>query len=219
MSVAPGSGTVLLMLSGGVDSAYLLQDYLARTEDRMHAHHVSLRYPHQQRWRVEDRACRAIVAWCRRHLRDFEYSTSRFDLRFRGIGWDSDLFLLVASKVALNLGPGPVQVALGWCVDDLERPIVRDRVERGVTTRIWRALHESIAAPHVAVDLAFPLVERGLTKAELVDGLPQELLELTWSCRQPDFSAQPPRPCGSCHSCRLREKAEGWIVPEGAPLE
>lgn len=206
MNDASGQDTILLMFSGGVDSTWLLYDYLSAGDHRVHAHHVSIRYPHQQRWRAEDPACDRIVDWCREHLRDFEYSTSRFDLDFHRIGWDSDLQLLVASKVALNLGRGPIRLALGWCTDDLERPPVRDRQERGVTPRLWEALCESTGRPLLDRKIAMPIVERGLAKPDLVDQLPSELLALTWSCRNPDFTGGTPRPCGECHACRLRHE-------------
>lgn len=201
--------TILLMLSGGVDSTWLLHHYLRDTDHRVHAHHISIRYAHQERWRAEDPACERIVAWCRDRFRDFEHSTSRFDLDFHRIGWDSDLQLLVASKVALNLGPGPITLALGWCTDDLERPRVQARQERGTTPRIWEALCESAGRPRLNRTIAMPIVERGLGKADLVAALPAELMELTWSCRKPVFVHGTPRPCGECHACGLRIEASG----------
>jgi len=201
--------TVLVMFSGGVDSTWLLHHYLRDTSRRVHAHHISIRYPHQQRWRAEDPACDAIVDWCREHLRDLDYSTSRFDLDFHRIGWDSDLQLLVASKVAMNLGPGPITVALGWCTEDVERPRVRERQERRVTPRLWEALCESVGRPNLSRHIAMPIVEMGLSKADLLEQLPEALLERTWSCRNPVFTDGVPCPCGECHACSLR--AEGAV--------
>lgn len=207
------SPTILLMLSGGIDSTYLLYHYLRDTEHRVHAHHISLRYPHLQRWRVEDPATERIVAWCRTHVRAFEYSTSRFDLDFSRIGWDSDLQLLVAAKVALNLGPEPITVTLGWCADDLEIAAVRSRVEQGVTSGLWRSLCASVGSKaNVSEEINMPLIERGLTKAEVIDELPDELLALTWSCRKPVFEAEDARPCGECHACVARLTATGEMV-------
>jgi 7-cyano-7-deazaguanine synthase in queuosine biosynthesis len=198
------SELILLMFSGGIDSTYLLYDYLRSSHHRVHAHHISIRYPHQVRWRAEDPACDRIVVWCKEHLRDFEYSTSRFDLDFHRIGWDSDLQLLVASKVALNLGPEHITLALGWCTDDLERPRVRERQERGITPALWEALCRSTGRPNLDTRIAMPIVERGLCKADLIAELPSELLDLTWSCRMPVFAGDTPRTCGECHACRLR---------------
>ena len=53
--------------------------------------------------------------------------------------------------------------------------------------------------------------------AELVAALPQELLDLTWSCRRPIDGF---RPCGACKACRAREMAnlQGLRAP-AAPAE
>lgn len=208
-SGVPETEGVLVMLSGGIDSTYLLYDYLRRNTHLVHAHHISVRYPHLQRWRAEDPATERVVAWCKENLRGFGYSTSRFDLDFPMIGWDSDLQLLVASKVALNLSPWRVTVALGWCTDDLERPRVRDRQERGVTPNLWRALCRSVPDANLNEEIAMPIVERGLSKTDVVAELPEELLALTWSCRRPTFAdgEGQPAPCGECHACLLRAKA------------
>ena len=210
MTGAPEAETILLMFSGGIDSTYLLYHYLRHTSHAVHAHHVSIRYPHQERWRVEDPASEKIVAWCKDNLRGFEYSTSRFDLDFRGIGWDSDLQLLVASKVALNLGSRRITVARGMCTEDLQQPAVRSRRERGVNRNLWHALCQSVAGgANLNEELAMPIVERGLSKAEVIAELPDELIALSWSCRSPIFADDTPRPCGECHACLVRSSAMG----------
>lgn len=219
MTTAPEEETILLMFSGGVDSTYLLYHYLRDTGHPVHAHHISVRYPHQKRWQGEDPASEKIVAWCRENVRDFEYSTSGFDLNFPRVGLDIDLQLLVASKVALNLGPKRVTVALGWCTDDLHHPRARARHERDVTATLWRALCQSVVGlgpSVVGLDLnekvAKPILERGLSKADIVADLPKELVALTWSCRAPEFVDDIPRPCRNCHACRSRLMAMGeWL--------
>ena len=212
MTSAPEAETILLMFSGGIDSTYLLYHYLRDTSHPVHAHHVSIRYPHLQRWRAEDPASEKIVGWCKENVRDFEYSSSRFDLDFTRVGWDSDLQLLVASTVALNLGPGRITVALGWSTEDLQRPQVRDRQDRDVTTDLWHALRKSLVGTDLNEEIAMPIVERGLSKADVIADLPTELLGLTWSCRRPKFVDDIPRPCRACHACRQRLMAMGeWF--------
>jgi 7-cyano-7-deazaguanine synthase in queuosine biosynthesis len=207
MTGNPKSETILLMFSGGIDSTYLLHHYLRDTNHPVHAHHVSVRYPHWQRWPGEDPASESIVAWCKQNLRDFEYSKSRFDLDFPDVGWDSDLQLLVASKVALNLKDRRITVALGWCAEDLQRAQVRDRQERNVTTDLWRALRQSVVSADLNEEIAMPIVERGLSKAEIIAELPKELVALAWTCRSPRFADDIPHPCGTCHACMLRSSA------------
>ncbi len=198
--------TVLLMLSGGLDSTYMLYHYLTQTNLRVHAHHISIRYPHLQRWRAEDSAVTRIVAFCRERYRDVEYSESYFGFDFKQhVGWDSDLQLLVASKVVPNLNAERITVAIGWCVEDLERPEVAERAQRQVTPNLWRALHASISfRESINPELAMPLVGRGVTKVDILRQLPRELLDLCWSCRNPAIQAEKkPAPCGQCHACLL----------------
>ncbi|MEE8476887.1 MAG: hypothetical protein V3S19_00875, partial [Gemmatimonadales bacterium] len=172
---APEEETILVMFSGGIESTYLLYHYLRNTSHPVHAHHISIRYPHQQRWRAEDPASEKIVAWCKENARDFEYSTSRFELDFPRVGVDIDLQVLVASKVVLNLGRKRVTIALGWSVDDLEHPHARARSERDVTATLWRTLCQSIAGLgsavaglHVNEEIAKPILVRGLRKADII---------------------------------------------------
>ena len=209
MTGAPEEETILLMFSGGIDSTYLLYHYLRHTSHPVHAHHISFRYAHWPRWRAEDPASEKISDWCRENVRDFEYSTSRFDLDFPDVGWDSDLQLLVASKVALNLRGRRITFALGWCTEDLQRAQVRDRQERNVTTNLWRALCRSVVDADLNQEIAMPIVERGLSKADIIAELPEELVALAWSCRTPRFEDDVPRPCGRCNACRLRASAAG----------
>jgi 7-cyano-7-deazaguanine synthase in queuosine biosynthesis len=217
MRARPDSETILVMLSGGIDSAYLLYDYLLNTDLPVHAHHISTRFPHD-RWRAEDPAAERVVEWCRSKLRSFEYSTSRFDLDLPSVGWDSDLQLLVASKVALNLGATRVTLALGWSADDLDIAQIRDRIDRRVVATHWHALCQS-AYRHAVLneEIATPLVERGMSKQDVVSALPSELVSLTWSCRRPVFTDSGPRPCDECHACLSRLAATGQRIELHAP--
>ena len=194
--------TILVMLSGGVDSTFMLYHYLTQTEDAVHVHHISLRYPSEPRWPEEDAASRKIVEYCR-EIRPFGYSESRFDLGFRRfVGRDSDTQLLVAAKVAPNL-EGEVHVALGWQYRDIEATVQR---RYDVSQKLWQALCDSMDAPfgeRVSRKLLFPLYELKVAKREMIRLLPHELLRLTWSCRRPVRSENGiSRVCGTCHACR-----------------
>jgi 7-cyano-7-deazaguanine synthase in queuosine biosynthesis len=199
---------VLLMLSGGLDSTYMLHHYLTETEFQVHAHHIAIRYPHLPRWQQEGPAVKKIVAYCRHNYRPFEYSESYFGMGFtHDVGWDSDLQLLVASKVVLNLPPDPTFVALGWCEADLARPEVAARSAQEITPNVWRSLWASIGSrPHIERELAMPLVDMKLSKTDIAKRLPMDLLKLCWSCRA-HAAAASDRPCGQCGSCRVNHAA------------
>ncbi|MDD2838811.1 hypothetical protein [Sulfuricurvum sp.] len=204
--------TILLMLSGGVDSCYMLYYYLTQTDYPVHAHHISLRYPSEPRWEEEDRASRRIVEYCR-HIRSFDYTESRCDIGFKHYaGRDSDTQLLMAAKVAPNL-KGEIHLAIGWEKSDFELEVNRQRAKNKVTEKLWNALCESIDYPlgeHISRTILFPLIEMNISKGEMIAALPDELVEMTWSCRRPkkDESGLS-QPCGECKPCQTLQTYRG----------
>lgn len=192
------------MLSGGVDSCYMLFYYLTQTNYAVHAHHISLRYPSEPRWEQEDIACRNIVEYCRL-IRPFDYTQSRFDIGFkRYVGRDSDTQLMVAAKVAPNL-KGDVHLALGWEKSDFELEVNRQRAKNKVTENLWNALCDSIDYPlgeHISRTILYPLMELDMDKGKMIAALPDELVKMTWSCRRPVKDADDNIiPCGVCKPC------------------
>ncbi len=198
--------TILVMLSGGLDSVYMLYYYLTETKHPLHVHHISTRYPQLNRWIKEDPACKEIVDYCRRNYRDFEYSESRFDMeKLDDVGKDSDLHLLVASKLAPNLKGEKNALAVGHLYDDDDDPTIPmpHRVDK-----LWWALRERMnMKERVSPDIRKPLVVRKITKQFVCDNLPDDLLRLCWSCRKPDFSYAVAAPCGFCNTCERIEKS------------
>lgn len=200
--------TVLLMFSGGVDSTYLLHHYLTKTDFPLHVHHISLRYPQFNRWKAEDPAAQNILAYCRDHYRGFDYSESRFDMPpFRLIGRDSDLHLLVASKVGPNLPGSKITLALGQCLEDIESPVAQDRIRRQVLPNLWKALIASNDnGDKLNPVISRPLIDQRIPKKEIYSTLPPDLLKLCWSCRMPVFRGETGYPCGRCQTCQKNEQ-------------
>lgn len=202
--------TILVMLSGGLDSCYMLYSYLTQTDYAIHAHHISLRYPSEPRWEQEDSACRQIVKYCHQ-IRPFDYSESRFDIGFkRYVGRDSDTQLLMAAKVAPNLR-GEVHVALGWEKSDFELEVNQQRAKNKVTENLWNALCDSIDYPlgkHISRKILFPLIEMNIDKSQMIAALPDELVDMTWSCRRPQKDEHGViYYCGICKPCQTLRAA------------
>lgn len=197
------------MFSGGLDSTFMLYYYLTQTDYSIHAHHISLRYPSEPRWEEEELAARRIAQYCQR-FRAFDYTESRFDFGFKHYaGRDSDTQLLVAAKVAPNLR-GEVHVAIGWENSDLDLPINQYRMENHITQKLWKALCDSIDYPFgesVSRDLLFPLMDMNLNKKMMLNLLPKELIDMTWSCRKPIRNESGSKPCGECKPCRTIRSA------------
>lgn len=197
------------MLSGGIDSCYMLYYYLTQTDYAIHAHHISLRYPSEPRWEQEDSACRRIVEYCRQ-IRTFDYSESRCDIGFKHYaGRDSDTQLLIAAKVAPNLR-GVVHVAIGWEKSDFELDVNRQRMKNKITENLWNALCDSIDFPlgeHISRTILFPLIEMDIDKGQMLAALPNELVEVTWSCRRPRRDERGVAfSCGECKPCQTLKK-------------
>lgn len=209
---------VVIMFSGGPDSAYLLHHYLVHTHYIVHTHRVDMRYLLEARWEEENRATRDIYRYCREHYRPFSHSTSRYEFPFSAyVGWDSDLFCLIGLRVAANLAlrypKEKVKVALGWTCDSLLRQNVARRIQNNITGNIFSAFHNGLADAfrnHIEEKIEFPIIEMGMSKKDIFLELPEPLWRLSWSCRKPAQG----NPCGRCHACELRigvEKKYGAI--------
>lgn len=203
-------GTVLVMLSGGVDSVYLLYHYLKNYDNYVHAHHISYRHPATTRGLQEDIACHNVINWLNKNVRSVGYSQSRYECNYQiFMGWDSDLCLLEASRCAANI-PGStelVTVDLGWCKEDMANPRNTERQDRGTNRNLWSAICNSVGdrdsmsfKAALAPEIRRELIKIGITKREMEETMPPELLAMCWSCRWPEGD----KPCGKCNACMAR---------------
>ena len=190
------------MLSGGVDSTYLLYRYLTQTDKPVHVHHIEYRHPQTTRGIMENIACKEITRYLQTY-RPFTYSDSRYECSYQNfMGWDSDLCLLEASRCACNLEEANlITVELGWCYEDLELPHNIERVRKNVNDILWQALVNSVNE-RVNLNPILPktLILDKITKQQMKDEMPPELYNMCWSCRFPKGS----NPCGQCNSCKAR---------------
>ena len=194
----------LVMVSGGVDSAYMLYHVLTMMNAPVHAHHISMRVMGEDRWRAEDAAIRKIITKLDHMGFNHTFSESVLDIsQLPYMGWDTDTQLLVGARVAANLDADWVTLMLGITADDLARPVIQDRVRRRVLGNLWDALLQSIDEPkrgQINPEIVLPL--RSMSKAQIVHTIPKDLLKLTWSCRRPVYTEDGPKPCGECHPCK-----------------
>jgi 7-cyano-7-deazaguanine synthase in queuosine biosynthesis len=189
--------TTLVMFSGGIDSTAMLVKLLAQSTEELRVHHIRM-VNREGRDRAESRAVEAIVAYCRKHYRPFRYSESGLDFSaLEAIPIDYLSIAFVACQVAIDT-PGCNRIAVGSLAADTD---IVNRTAR--QKRVFEVMYECYRARKLGeprVDWVFPVYDT--PKAELAAALPQELLDLTWSCRRPvkDF-----RPCGVCKACRVRQ--------------
>ena len=190
------------MFSGGIDSTAMLVKLLARSTEELRVHHIRM-VNREGRDRAESRAVEAILAYCRAHYRPFRYSESGLDFcALEAIPIDYLSIAFVACQVAIDT-PGCNRIAVGSLAADTD---IVNRTAR--QKRVFEALYECYRARKLGeprVEWIYPVYDA--PKAQLAAALPQELLELTWSCRRPVDGF---RACGTCKACRVRQ---GLRVP------
>jgi 7-cyano-7-deazaguanine synthase in queuosine biosynthesis len=197
--------TTLVMFSGGLDSTAMLVKLLAETAEELRVHHIRM-VNKEGRDRAEQRAVEAIVAYCRRHYRPFRYSESGLEFaELEAIPIDYLAIAFVACQVAIDT-PGCTRVAVGALAADT------DIVNRNARQRrVFDAMYECYRARKLGepqVEWTFPVYHAA--KAELAAALPQELLDLTWSCRRPVDGF---RPCLRCKACKTRQGLHAGSAP------
>jgi 7-cyano-7-deazaguanine synthase in queuosine biosynthesis len=192
------------MLSGGIDSTATLVKLLTASADELRVHHIGM-VNREGRDRAERHAVEAIVAYCRTHYRPFRYSESGLDFSaLEAIPIDYLSIAFVACQIAIDT-PGCNRIAVGALAADTD---IVNRIAR--QKRVFDVMYDCYRARKLGepnVEWIFPVYDT--PKAELIAALPQELLDLTWSCRRPDGF----RPCGVCKACIARQ---GLRVPATA---
>ena len=183
----------LIMLSGGLDSAALLYKLLKESKTQVWAHHIII-INKENRYNIELEACRAIFNYCKK-IRSFEYSESTWVFPFnKFICYDADIVAFTAAQIVPNLYKNEkIKVLTGRVQED-------DTIQSSVnllkyTQKLFRSATKRIE--HMVVpELLKPI--RNLSKKDLINSIPKELLELTFSCRKPIDN----KPCNTCKSCK-----------------
>lgn len=186
--------SVLVMLSGGIDSTYLLARSLRETKGAVQAHHIHLVNP-EGRHEAEAEACRKIVEFCRRNYRDFTYSESTVIRSGPSFGLDIMTVALEAGVVAANMSQWPQRWMVGDCAEDRSNPLDTPK-RRGHIEAIMAASCFPKAPPHYQI---YPV----RAKRKLAGYMGPELTSLCWSCRTPVDG----NPCGECKAC---EQVKGF---------
>jgi len=192
--------TTLVMFSGGLDSTAMLVELLERSQDALRVHHIRM-VNREGRAEAEQAAVEAIVAWCARRYRAFQYSESGLDFAsLEAIPIDYLSIAYVACQVAIDT-PGCDRIAVASLSRDT------DIVNRSARQRqVFEAMYACYRARKLGepqVEWIYPVYER--TKAEIAALPPPELAALTWSCRRPVARPGGFRPCGTCKACLARD--------------
>ncbi len=192
--------TKLIMFSGGPDSLYLLYDHIIKKKDPIpiHVHHIILKNNRSPRWKQELESSRKIISYFQK-IRSFDYTESEWELSLDNGGfptWDADIVAFTAAQIVPFIKNRKVQIVTGRIMDDDDSGLSVYQVE--FAQKIWEASTEKFG------DKAIKKIHRPLRHlwkkdlvTELLDNLPREIVDLTWSCWFP-VNGEPCNKCGSC---------------------
>lgn len=190
------------MLSGGIESTYLLWSALVKSEHKIHAHFVWLvgsKHAKHQRHRVHK-----VVEYLERY-RDFQYDESMFGCIYA----TANIMLDVANVGAYvcngysrlhDVPLNDITFARGFNKKDTSEP--------GNSIPISAGLFHNYFIPFNNDIDRLPVIDHrvtgNVTKSEMMKEMPNDLVELTVSCHNCTGDGA----CGKCSKCEEREDAK-----------
>lgn len=195
----PDNNTVFHALSGGIDSVYSMWKWLKENPDKiLIVHHVHYQ-SHEFRRDQESKAVKNVLKWFKdNNLTNFKYHESWLDTSSLGaIGYDTislaALHGFVLKKypyIRYILDNAPKDEVLRLGIIELEnRKRKAEAIRKTITGKNFLPIH----------------MLRHMTKKEIIEDMPKDLLELCWYCRRP----QGDKPCHTCHTCKQVDEALG----------
>lgn len=179
---------VLIMFSGGLDSTGVFWKYIQENKN-LHVHHLYL-VNKENRAKAEDKAVKDVVEYMAR-IRSFGFSESyhEYPCYNNNFMWDSDIFSFMAGSICLSFKTIR-QVAIGTTASDIS-PNLSERIKRA--NKIFEAFGSN-------AQKVYPLAH--MKKKQIYDMLPEDLRNLTWSCRTPVYDGEDIKKCGRCKTCK-----------------
>jgi 7-cyano-7-deazaguanine synthase in queuosine biosynthesis len=195
------SDTILFMYTGGLDSTTLLYKLLQETNCNYHVHHVHIRNK-ERRARVEQFAALNTVEWMRNQGHAITYSDSLYQTPFVNFySWDLEVAAFHAAQVCYNHLPRFIVYGMNQADDNPFREDFQNRLLQ--SEKIFRAATSN----HLQgknIDLVYSYDR--FWKETCLE-IPEELRQLTWTCRTPLYEEEKAIRCGECKSCKeLKEK-------------
>lgn len=198
--------TRLLMLSGGLDSAWCLNHYLSQGIP-LRTHHVRLT-DHEGRHDVEDAAVERILEWVDQqgwshlviHTRsEVDYGTLRY------IPFNHHLWAYWAGAIMADPANRQIDTYIVCRHSDAQPNVNMERqVDAGIRAHIRAITGRN-------VEFEYPMYH--LAKADVVRTIPAELRERAWWCRRPvrDSNGGYDR----CHKCRTCRQVDAGLAAIG----
>jgi len=192
----------LVMLSGGIDSVYVLQRLLKESDDEIIAHHIHF-VNRERRHKAEAIACKRIVSHLRETVRPFHYTESTIDRRrFEAFGMD-DMCVgfevgIVSNSFQINRGYPIDRWTSGTCLEEELEYYGSHELER------FEHVLNSAAASSYPGQAPRYFQLKIIPKVQQLDYMGTDLVGLCWTCRTPVWNENgEPSECGTCKTCTL----------------
>lgn len=177
--------TTVIMLSGGIESTACLYKTLVNTNNKVVVHHIDLLCGISKRPYIEKQACKKIVDWVRKNVRDVEYTESTFSFNYdKFMGWDYITSMYIGALVAKNYftKDNEVELCCGYSRTDNET-LSPWRISNANIISLICSLSDPTCKKQYIPKIIQPVID--LTKKEIIKFMPKELFDMTWSCRLP----------------------------------
>lgn len=181
----------LLMLSGGLDSAWCLR-HLVESGTPVRTHHVTLA-DWEGRAAVEDKAVTGILSWVREHGYGHLVTHTRSVVDFGDVRWIPQNYYLWAYWAGVIMA-NPANASITKVVIPRHSDAFDDPSRAAKSDRAYKTITALVAGREP--ELVYPMIH--LAKADVVRDLPDDLRARCWYCRRPRRGA----PCGTCRTCR-----------------
>ena len=185
----------LVLFSGGIDSTAALLWMLDNTDDNIEVHHIILK-DRSNRWEWELEACDKIFKWMTKNKRSFEYTESIIDLGIEGGVLDMYIYMWLAGLKSQEKRGMLDRIVTGRLKPfnnkiSQRRKNRTERVEKMLEILVSHSFDEEEKVPRpmespnqtIQPEAFKPLLE--MTKKEVIDSLPEELLKMCYYCRVP----------------------------------
>lgn len=198
----------LLLLTGGLDSAYILWKYARFTNDIL-CHHIQLNKNFSNRWESENLAVNKQVEYIRNEGKNIKLFTSSFECSELGVppvrDWFASVILSINMFHKLNFS----YIVVG---DDLPDSYVRSQSFSNLpekTEKEIKALSMLVDAyTSYKVKISTALDTNLLSEA--YNEMPEKYRKLIFSCRNPKlYDKNSFVSCGVCPTC-LKNRYFGW---------
>lgn len=187
--------TILVMFSGGIDSTGMLWKLLNENAPIL-VHHMNLQNVERRAF-AEHKSVEKILQKMRNNYKFlYSESTHQYPSYNNKFIWDSDIVSFIAGTICLSV-PSIKHVAIGMTATDMSNSELSDRIDRA--NNIFRSFTDQ-------VDKIYPV--KDLTKSQIYSMLPEEIRNLTWSCRTPIYKNGVPNKCNRCQTCFEIQKVE-----------